>query len=85
MTHRSEPRKDCAHCKGSGIISVSKDPDEVADCVCIEVETTQTGIPIRMCGECGRLHPVTRPHCPTCGRASLFCHHPRTEEGGADV
>lgn len=36
MTLRSEipPRRDCDRCKGSGIISVSKDPDEVVDCVC---------------------------------------------------
>lgn len=36
MTHRSDPRPGCAYCKGSGIISVSKDPDEVADCVCTD-------------------------------------------------
>lgn len=35
-THRSEPRTDCAHCKGSGIVRVSKDPDEVADCICTD-------------------------------------------------
>lgn len=35
---------------------------------------TQTGIPIRDCGPCGWRNPVTRKHCPTCGRASLFCH-----------
>lgn len=34
MTHRSEPRPDCAYCKGSGIVSVSKDPDDISDCVC---------------------------------------------------
>lgn len=36
MTRRSEPRPGCAYCKGSGIISVSKDPDEVIDCVCTD-------------------------------------------------
>ncbi len=36
MTLRSKPRENCAHCKGSGIVSVSKDPDEVADCVCTD-------------------------------------------------
>lgn len=36
MTLRSKPREDCAHCNGSGIISVSKDPDEIADCVCTD-------------------------------------------------
>lgn len=35
-TPRSEARPDCAHCKGSGIVSVSKDPDEIADCVCTD-------------------------------------------------
>lgn len=35
-TRRSEPRTDCAHCKGSGIVRVSKDPDEVADCPCTD-------------------------------------------------
>lgn len=47
MTRRSEfpPRPDCAHCKGSGIIAVSKDPDEVADCVCTDPPRTK-------CPEC---------------------------------
>jgi hypothetical protein len=35
-TPRSEPRPDCEHCKGTGGIRVSKDPDEVADCVCTD-------------------------------------------------
>jgi len=35
-THRSSPRVGCPYCKGSGIVSVSKDPDEVADCVCTD-------------------------------------------------
>lgn len=26
----------CGYCKGAGFISVSKDPDEIADCVCVE-------------------------------------------------
>lgn len=33
------------------------------------METTPTGIPVMVRGECGR--PVTRPHCPVCRRASL--------------
>ncbi len=36
--------------------------------------TTQTGIPIIDCETCGYRHPVTRQHCPTCGKASLFGH-----------
>lgn len=36
MTRRSEPRPDCTYCKGAGIILVSKDPDEIADCVCTD-------------------------------------------------
>lgn len=30
----SSPR--CRHCGGAGFISVSKDPDEIADCVCAD-------------------------------------------------
>ncbi|MFJ2506305.1 DNA cytosine methyltransferase [Microbacterium sp. NPDC087592] len=37
-------------------------------------ETTQTGIPIIDCGECGRRHPVTRRHCAVCGSPSQFPH-----------
>lgn len=36
MTRRSEPRPNCTYCRGVGIISVSKDPDEIADCVCTD-------------------------------------------------
>ena len=36
--------------------------------------TTQTGIPIIDCEECGYRHPITRQHCPTCGLATLFNH-----------
>lgn len=36
MTLRSDPRPGCTHCKGSGIVSVSKDPDEVAECECTD-------------------------------------------------
>lgn len=36
--------------------------------------TTPIGIPIRDCDTCGRRHPITREHCPICGRPSLFCH-----------
>lgn len=35
-------------------------------------DTTPTGVPIIECAECGRRHPVTRSHCPVCGKASLF-------------
>jgi len=35
-THRSKPRPNCEYCRGFGIVSVSKDPDEVADCVCTD-------------------------------------------------
>lgn len=34
--------------------------------------TTQTGMPIRECDVCGRVHPVGRAHCVSCGRASAF-------------
>lgn len=36
MTPRSEPKPDCTYCRGVGIISVSKDPDLEADCVCTD-------------------------------------------------
>lgn len=36
MTLRSEPQPDCTYCHGSGIISVSKDPDLIDDCVCTD-------------------------------------------------
>ncbi|MEA1264181.1 hypothetical protein MicroSTF_14150 [Microbacterium sp. STF-2] len=36
MTRRSEPRPNCTYCRGVGIISVSKDPDEIIDCVCTD-------------------------------------------------
>ena len=65
----------CRFCGGAGFISVSKDPDEIADCVCTDpVETTPTGIPIEDCKTCGRRHPATREHCVECGAASLFPH-----------
>lgn len=35
-------------------------------------ETTPTGIPIDDCDHCGRMHPVGREHCVSCGRASAF-------------
>ncbi|WP_433584579.1 hypothetical protein [Microbacterium hydrocarbonoxydans] len=31
-----EPATPCGYCRGAGFISVSKDPDEIADCVCAE-------------------------------------------------
>lgn len=36
MTLHSDSRPDCRFCKGSGMVSVSKDPDEVAECACID-------------------------------------------------
>lgn len=36
MTRRSEPRPNCTYCRGAGIVSVSKDPDEIIDCVCTD-------------------------------------------------
>lgn len=36
--------------------------------------TTPTGIPVTLCTDCNREHPVTRQHCPVCGLASLFGH-----------
>lgn len=36
MTLRSKPREGCVHCNGVGIISVSKDPDEIDDCMCTD-------------------------------------------------
>lgn len=34
--------------------------------------TTQTGIPITECRDCGGTHPVTRRHCRGCGAATVF-------------
>lgn len=48
--------------------------------------STPTGIPIRLCMQCGFEHPITRQHCDRCGRASLFigsdgvCVHCRRRE-----
>lgn len=36
MTRRSEPRRDCARCKGSGVVMVGRDPDRDVDCVCTD-------------------------------------------------
>lgn len=36
--------------------------------------TTQTGIPIINCDQCGKRHPETRAHCAVCGLATLFGH-----------
>ena len=46
MTLRSEPRPNCTYCRGAGIISVSKDPDEIIDCVC----TDTVGAPVETPG-----------------------------------
>lgn len=45
MTPRSDPNPNCGWCHGSGIVSVSKDPDEIGDCVC-------TDLPRAICPEC---------------------------------
>lgn len=37
-------------------------------------DTTQTGVPVADCDECGKRHPVSRAHCPVCGMATLFGH-----------
>lgn len=37
-------------------------------------DRTPSGIPIVDCAKCGWRHPITRRHCPTCGKASLFGH-----------
>lgn len=53
MTLRSEPKSDCGICRGVGIISVSKDPDLEADCVCTDpAEPTAVEPPRPMCPEC---------------------------------
>lgn len=36
MTLRSDPKPDCRFCHGAGVVSVSKDPDVVDDCVCTD-------------------------------------------------
>ncbi len=36
------------------------------------VAATPTGIPIEDCTTCAHHHPITRPHCPSCGLAHLF-------------
>lgn len=35
-------------------------------------ETTPMGVPVIDCDVCGKRHPATRQHCPTCGMAHLF-------------
>lgn len=37
----------------------------------MSAETTPTGVPIIDCEQCGRRHPATRQHCPTCGMTHL--------------
>lgn len=36
------------------------------------MSTTQTGIPVVSCRDCGSTHPATRHHCESCGRATTF-------------
>lgn len=38
MTHRSEPRPGCPHCKGVGVVVVTHDPDLVDECPCTQPE-----------------------------------------------
>ncbi len=38
------------------------------------MKATPSGVPILPCSVCGRTHPVTRTHCPTCGIPSAFPH-----------
>lgn len=45
MTRRSEPRPNCTYCRGAGIISVSKDPDEIIDCVCTDPVDALAAVP----------------------------------------
>lgn len=45
---------------------------EVAEALEAPGRTTQTGIPITDCGDCGKTHPVTRRHCSGCGTATVF-------------
>lgn len=42
--------------------------------------STPAGVPVVDCATCGRRHPATREHCPTCGAPSLFPHPHTTEE-----
>lgn len=45
--------------------------------------TTPTGIPITLCTDCNREHPVTRQHRPVCGLAwpcALVARHIFTRE-----
>lgn len=42
-------------------------------------KTTPTGVTVITCEACGRKHPETRTHCPTCGQAHLFhCNRKET-------
>lgn len=53
----------------------------------VDVRTTPTGIPIRLCTVCGKDHPITRRHCGKCGAASIFigedgvCIHCKGRDG----
>ena len=38
----------------------------------IDRPTTQNGVPIIDCTQCGGTHPEPRKHCMSCGRPSLF-------------
>lgn len=45
-----------------------------------QLVTTQTGVPIIDCDECGYRHPITRKHCPVCGLATLPSSHAKCQE-----
>ena len=40
--------------------------------VAVTQETTQTGIPVVDCDQCGMRHPATRQHCARCGEGHIF-------------
>ena len=42
---------------------------------------TPNGVPIRLCGQCGIEHPITRQHCADCGRPTLFLTAGRCARG----
>ncbi|MGN7861473.1 hypothetical protein ACTJI8_12905 [Microbacterium sp. 22303] len=46
MTLRSNPDPGCPYCKGSGVVSVSKDPDQVDECTCMHAERVTVSIAV---------------------------------------
>lgn len=43
---RSEPDPACPYCKGSGVVCVSKDPDEVDECPCMQSQRVSVDVPV---------------------------------------